>query len=302
MEPYIKNIIEKNLSKIKTYKKMLGGLSNKLYKCKLENMDSEILIKQYGDSEFIIRDIELAIFKALEKYNFSPKLYLSFNNGYIMEYLNCTPIKYDDFVKLKYKDQLIENLIKYHQIHINYDKKESIIIKYGNKILETLIIDDLLFTDIKSEWKTINEQIILLNEPLYLCHNDLQQYNLLINKYQKLYFIDFEYSGYNTILYEIANLFNEFLFNYDNEKDPYFRYIKENKINEEDKLLFITEYYKKNNKSIDLQYIKKNFILYELQSHLFWTIWSLNLINNSKITFNYYEYAIKRYKLYKESL
>jgi len=45
------------------------------------------------------------------------------------------------------------------------------------------------------------------NRSVHFCHNDLNNLNILMGK-GKLYFIDYDYVGYNYIAYDIANFLN----------------------------------------------------------------------------------------------
>lgn len=47
-------------------------------------------------------------------------------------------------------------------------------------------------------------------------------------KEKKIIFIDFEYTGYNYISYDIANFMNESTIDYQCTEYPFFKFIKEN--------------------------------------------------------------------------
>lgn len=53
---------------------------------------------------------------------------------------------------------------------------------------------------------------------MVLCHNDLFYKNILFSiEKQKYLLIDFEYSGYDMLGIDLANIFNEIMFDYKSE-------------------------------------------------------------------------------------
>lgn len=58
---------------------------------------------------------------------------------------------------------------------------------------------------------------------LRLCHNDLNNLNIMMDD-NNTYLIDYEYSRYNHLAYDIANFLNESSINYTEETFPYFKF------------------------------------------------------------------------------
>uniref|UniRef100_A0A2D4PP01 ethanolamine kinase n=1 Tax=Micrurus surinamensis TaxID=129470 RepID=A0A2D4PP01_MICSU len=57
----------------------------------------------------------------------------------------------------------------------------------------------------------MKERLSNLGSPVVLCHNDVLCKNIIYNgKQGDVQFIDYEYSGYNYLAYDIGNHFNEF--------------------------------------------------------------------------------------------
>lgn len=66
------------------------------------------------------------------------------------------------------------------------------------------------------ELKWVSEQLLKLDNDLVLSHNDMLANNILLRTEGKnVEFIDFEYTAYNYRAYDIANYFNESLFDYE---------------------------------------------------------------------------------------
>jgi choline/ethanolamine kinase len=62
----------------------------------------------------------------------------------------------------------------------------------------------------------------LRKDSIRLCHNDLNNLNIMITNHKKVFFIDYEYSRYNYIAYDIADLLDECAFDYTVKKYPGF--------------------------------------------------------------------------------
>ena len=71
----------------------------------------------------------------------------------------------------------------------------------------------------------------MVNSPVVFCHNDLQGGNILLrndlgatdeNMDAKLVVIDYEFCSYNYRAFDIANHFQEWMFDYTNKSFPYY--------------------------------------------------------------------------------
>jgi len=166
-------------------------------------------------------------------------------------------------------------------------------------------------------------------ESVVFSHNDLHSANILLcNKTDKIILIDFEYGAYNYRAYDIANLLNESMFNYDVKEYPYYTCEEQNYPTYSDMIDFIKYYlfyfkfgqaqYDDVHLLNDESYLKtlieekgniKEFnqevekIFEEVRvcamlSHYYWTIWSVVKSKNPEIKFDYIHYAYTLYKIY----
>lgn len=76
----------------------------------------------------------------------------------------------------------------------------------------------------RAELKHLRSLLENVENPIVFCHNDLLLANVIHNS-NSVWFIDYEYAGYNYQAYDIANHFAEFagaLISYRRKKNPIF--------------------------------------------------------------------------------
>ena len=146
----------------------------------------------------------------------------------------------------------------------------------------------------------MKERLSNLGSPVVLCHNDLLCKNIIYNKKRgDVQFIDYEYSGYNYLAYDIGNHFNEFAGV--NEVD-YSLY--PNRKLQEQWLRSYLEAYKEykgfgtevSEKEVEVLYVQVN--QFALASHFFWGLWALIQAKYSTIDFDFLGYAVVRFNQY----
>lgn len=125
----------------------------------------------------------------------------------------------------------------------------------------------------------------------------------------ELMIIDYEYCSYNFRGFDIANHFQEWTYDYTNDKFPFFHHRPKDYPNAQQIDNFITTYLANTEGTDDKNYVptveEKNQLLDEialftLASHLLWFSWALININQ-EIEFGYLEYAAIRLKEYFEA-
>jgi len=170
-----------------------------------------------------------------------------------------------------------------------------------------------------------------------MCHNDLNNTNILIKENKNplsLRVIDYEYSSPNYLVYEFANLFNEFATDYSYPQAPYFHYdtSKYPDIDFRMKFFLIYCFYHKiwKNKQKETVYFEMEFnenqptkedfaqiakeygnVIKGLEegtfyasvfSHYFWFIVAGLSLNMKDLGIDLYEYIIMRYEILKKTL
>lgn len=161
--------------------------------------------------------------------------------------------------------KLISKRVKeLHRSKVNFNNEFNVFVefeKYLNLLKNknsffdsTPLINDILFifSYIKSYFSS---QIIELAP----CHNDLVPENILINENNKenksdIYIIDWEYSGMNNPIFDIAAFFLE------------------SKLSISEQNIFLHSYFEEN---INIETIKKEIIYYQFTQDILWFIWTL---------------------------
>ncbi|MDP8036158.1 phosphotransferase [Pasteurella atlantica] len=109
------------------------------------------------------------------------------------------------------------------------------------------------------------------NKVLVPCHNDLVPENILL-KQQSVYFIDWEYSGMNDPMFDIA------------------AFLLESKLNEEEQAFFLHHYF---DGKEDDELLKK-IHLYQFTQDILWFIWTLVKEENNEFFDDYGQIRIER--------
>lgn len=167
-------------------------------------------------------------------------------------------------------------------------------------------------------------------DKLYLSHNDFYYRNVLFDTEKNQYaLIDFEYSNFNPMGYDIANFLNELMMDYEHNKFPFFKLdfdslpsideirlmvkfyvffkdhgkLIEGRKEDEDLFIFIVkskEFANLNGKLVEE--IVSQIPLFLVVINCFWFLWSLVY---STITFNefsYIDFAVAKYEMVEKFL
>ena len=113
---------------------------------------------------------------------------------------------------------------------------------------------EVLSLDFHAEIQWLSRVLPLINSPVVFCHNDLNGGNLLQrtqlwNKTDNdcggaggLVAIDFEFCAYNYRAYDIANHWNEWIYDYGNKEYPYYFVDSSKAPSMEQKTIFLRGY------------------------------------------------------------
>ncbi|EDO43238.1 predicted protein, partial [Nematostella vectensis] len=319
------------------FKVLTGGLSNEIFICNLPEHFAEnkqevrkVLFRIYGRlvgkliSNIHSLVAENVVFALLAEKKIAPKLYAIFPEGRLEEFLQAKSLTVAEIRSAENSVKIARKLREFHGLSLPLGKNPKWFWercerynayayttpnKY-NKLWSLLCTSHLSACFIC--YRNIAESKA---GPILFCHQDIQEGNILSvprdvdNEGQQQYdllFIDYEYCGYNYRGFDLANHFNEWMWDYKHEEAPYYLYNPELFPSLEQQLLFIRTYLgeQTNCHSQDKISPKEQELLDEVQrfalvSNFFWGMWSVVQAKMSNIEFGYLEYAFTRFDSYR---
>ena len=212
----MKNLIEEIINKtslvfnckpeeVKIIEKLKGGFSNDTFYIQVKKRSFTFRRIGQDGNLFIDREIEFQNIKSIHKLNISPEvLYFDTETGdKIQEFIEGKTL--DELNFNDYVSEISKSLKKIHQSkhdNINdYDliKRLKLYESYTNQRTP-------IYQKIKALWLDLYMKNYRFNEKVF-CHNDFQHSNIIVDD-KKIFFIDWEYSGYNEFYYDIASFGN----------------------------------------------------------------------------------------------
>jgi ethanolamine kinase len=295
-----------------------GGTTNALYKCtrRVEEVSEDgiiddaplndspqvVLVRIYGTNteDIIDRDYELQLLKALERQSIKPKLYATFENGYVFEYLHGRAVTAAELRTNHISKLVAKRCAKWHQVDLPGKRKPALwnrmeswlqLARSGTEALPPGYTWDW----ITSEIDLLKTFLDSLNSPVVSCHNDLTAGNIIYDdEKDSVCFIDFEYSGYNYRGFDLGNYFCEWAgLELNFAKFP----------TKDQRLAFLRHYLEacgvdQSNLAEELDSLYLEASAFALASHLLWGLWALVQMQRSSIDFDYMAYATKRFDEY----
>ncbi|KAF1789598.1 Protein kinase-like domain [Phytophthora cactorum] len=292
-----------------TVKIIVGGITNRLYRLVWGTRCSKrwpsVLVRLYGDhtEEFIDRGIENMLFALLSERGFAPTYYGRFKNG------RTEPINYLQMIG--------RELGIMHIMDIPEDRAPKLAMEIEledpvkNAALEELNLWSVLPSNHNHDGKDliddldtdeITKQAVAFASDVVFSHNDLLSGNILHNPdWDRVQIIDYEYGGYNYRGFDFANHFCENCgFELDLALYPsiekQFAFFKAYMSTAAPKMLAQLEANRESKAFFHALYDVVN--RYALASHLFWGYWALVQAAHSKIDFDFFEYAAKRFNAF----
>jgi len=326
----------------------LAGLSNMIWKVSTKDQyvsPSTLVFRQFGQG-LVDRDQDNYIFQEISKTGMGPSCYALNTDFRIEEFYDSRQLHYKEVNKKFMRRNLAKSIGNLHRLHIDRLDQKPMILKmleereliqeFEKKCqqknyseIEKKFLWEIQSLASEDEINFLLEVVPKDKESVVFSHNDLHSANILLcNKTDKIILIDFEYGAYNYRAYDIANLLNESMFNYDVKEYPYYTCEEQNYPTYSDMIDFIKYYlfyfkfgqaeYDDVHLLNDESYLKtlieekgniKEFnqevekIFEEVRvcamlSHYYWTIWSVVKSKNPEIKFDYIHYAYTRYKIY----
>ena len=268
---------------------LTNALTNQIYQIECFSSKTKYLLRIFGP--LLSRKYENTILQYLGNSGHPVKIE-HIGDGYRIEtWLDHSEVKPHELPK--FKDEIAQLLGWYHSLSPPIEKTN-------------VIYDGLVAMANDAEFELPIEYLDLLkDDELVLCHNDLQYGNILKTK-KGLVFVDFEYSGYVSRYFDIANHFCEYMADYTANEPELMVHTKFP--SKESRMSFYTSYLGElRNRSVsatdekyeedqttDLERFDRQVGLYTLLSHLYWGVWGLYKSKNESRLFDYLKYGTAR--------
>ena len=175
--------------------------------------------------------------------------------------------------------------------------------------------------DFESEIEYLLGVIVSLNPPVVFSHNDINTGNILVKEDLKdsdpVVLIDYEFASYNYRGFDLANHFNEWMYDYRRKDFPYYYRNTNNYPSKEEQRAWVETYLatfrerqaqvRENNPveggqvedTSSVSRVLREVEVFSLASHLLWSLWCLRQAQNSNIPFAYYSFARDRMEDYR---
>lgn len=252
---------------------LIGGMTNKNYLISIDKKKYVLRNPGVGTKEIINRNNEAKNAQIISDLNLDAKLiYLNKETGIkISEYIENAETLVPETAKNNFK-QVAGILRKLHNSKITFDnvfdsftemeKYERLSIEENGKFYDG-------YKEVKERVFKLKEKLQLFNIELRACHNDTVPENF-IKSGEKIYLIDWEYSGMNDPMWDLAAHSLECNFSKEEEKEFLDSY-------------FLGKMTKEENLRIQIHKICQDFL---------WSIWTI-LKEAKGISFG--DYGIERY-------
>lgn len=203
------------------------GMSNYTYYFKINNEKYVIRIIGEGAKKYVNYYDELNSISVIQNEGLTSELYyFDVNTGTkVTKYIEGSVIDLDD--ESLNLDELIKSLKKLHSINPKYLPNYNLINRLN--LYESFNVNNVIdyrYNDLRKWWDNYYINSYQFRDQV-LCHNDLQDANIILSETNKVYFIDFEYAGVNDLYYDFAS--------FENNAFKVFEHYFNKPINEEEK-------------------------------------------------------------------
>ncbi|XP_952056.1 choline/ethanolamine kinase, putative [Theileria annulata] len=316
-------------------KKMNNGVTNRVYQATLVDGDKDrypiksVCIKKSStyNSLVIDDDLQYRIAKLLGDNNFGPRIIGRFGDFTIQEWVEGNTMGIDSLQNLSVLTGIASSLAKFHKkvtelVPKEWDRTpmfltkiatwsphvERIIKKYNLGFdYNELVQNYEMFKKILNNH--LNTSNSITNSILF-CHNDLFFTNIL-DTLHGIYFIDFDYAGFNYVGWDIANFFKIIYILLD-PLMKYYLYHNTSPVKDEFKPLFISVYLSQllGQNVLPSDDLVNDFLqsleIHTLGVNLYWIYWSLIMTDKPKIdpsnSVKFEGYAMFQYNLFRNNI
>ncbi|KAF9615577.1 hypothetical protein IFM89_024666 [Coptis chinensis] len=271
-------------------------------------LPQKVLLRIYGEGVevFFDRSDEIRTFECMSKHGQGPRLLGRFPNGRVEEFIHARTLSACDLRDPEISALIAIKLKEFHDLHMPGPKNVIL----WNRLRNWLSASKRLCSPdeakafrldaIELEISLLEKELSGENQNVGFCHNDLQYGNIMIDEETRsITIIDYEYSCYNPVAFDLANHFCEMAADYHTETPHVLDYDKYPGLEERQR--FVRAYLSSSGNepsNVVVQQMVEDAEKYTLASHLFWGLWGIISEKVNEIDFEYMEYARQRFQQY----
>lgn len=289
-------------------RRLQGAMTNQVYECCwAPDGARKVLVRIYGDATdlFFCRSHEIHTFEAISKLGMGPRLLGRFPNGRIEEFLHARTLSAADLRNPAVSARIAVTLRRFHQLSIpGAPQKPQIWQRLRDWLQRALTLcrpehaDEFRLRTLGQEIEELRVRVSRPEAEVGFCHNDLQYGNIMINENDNsVTIIDYEYSSYNPVAYDLANHFCEMAADYHTDTPHLLDYSRYPGFQE--RCRFIESYLRSSGKVVNqsqIEDLSNDTDGYALASHIHWGLWGIISACVNEIEFDYMEYARQRFQ------
>ncbi|KAL9234148.1 hypothetical protein vseg_009049 [Gypsophila vaccaria] len=267
-----------------------------------------VLVRIYGDGVdiFFNRDDEIRTFECLSHHGHGPRLLGRFSDGRVEEFIHARTLSAEDLRDPEISALIAAKMKEFHGLNMPGTKTAVLwsrsrrFLRKAKNLCSPADVKEFGLESLDAEIQLLEKELTRDDQEIGFCHNDLQYGNIMMDEEAKsITLIDYEYSSYNPIAYDLANHFCEMAANYHSDTPHILDYTKYP--DEDERRRFVQAYLSSSGEEptdsevVDLLQLAEK---YSLANHLFWGLWGMISAYVNKIDFDYKEYARQRFQQY----
>ncbi|WJX66282.1 hypothetical protein P8452_50852 [Trifolium repens] len=289
-----------------------GAMTNEVFEVnwptKSDGHLRRVLVRLYGEGVelFFNRDDEIQTFESISKNGQGPRLLGRFTTGRVEEFIHARTLSAADLRDPEISPLIASKMREFHNLRIPGAKKAQIWqrmrkwLNHAKSLCSQKDIKIFGLDNLDAEINMLRELLSKGHQEIGFCHNDLQYGNIMMDEETRsITLIDYEYSSYNPVAYDLANHFCEMAANYHSDTPHVLDYSKYPDL--EERRRFIYTYLSSEGKKpsdAEVEQLVNVVEKYTLANHLFWGLWGLISSYVNTIDFDYKEYSRQRFQQY----
>ncbi|KAI4366833.1 hypothetical protein MLD38_022650 [Melastoma candidum] len=268
----------------------------------------KVLVRIYGEGVeiFFNRNDEVKTFECMSMHGEGPRLLGRFADGRVEEFIHARTLSAADLRDPDVSELIAAKLRGFHNLEIPGPRNSQLWgrmrswLKEARALCSDRDANDFGLHKLEEEISLLEKALSREDEVIGFCHNDLQYGNIMMDEETRsITLIDYEYSSYNPIAYDLANHFCEMAANYHSDTPHVLDYGLYPDY--EERARFALNYLASTGdkpSDTEVAQLVDDAEKYTLANHLFWGLWGLISAYVNNIDFDYKEYARQRFGQY----